>query len=140
MTRILTALVLIPLILYVVLAGPPLLVFLVVAIVAGICYDEYRRIAAGYGIELMGLGFAAGFAMLAVPRDALLVVIALALVALALAMRAPNLETTLPRAAAMVFGVVYVFGSWKCAILLHGASPHWLMYALGINWTGDICA
>jgi len=33
---------------------------------------------------------------------------------------------------------VYVFGCWKCALPLREASPHWLMYGLLVNWTGDI--
>ena len=40
----------------------------------------------------------------------------------------------------MLLGVVYVFGPWKCALLLREASPYWLLFALIINWVGDACA
>ena len=55
-------------------------------------------------------------------------------------MPAADLADTLPRAALLVFGVTYVFGAWRCAIPLRQASPHWLMYALLVSWTGDIGA
>src|SRR5687768_4072423 len=101
MKRVLTSLLLIPLIVCLVLWGPPLLVFIVVAIVAGLCYDEYRTISAGYGIRLMGLGFAAGMALLAVGEHGEQVVTALALAALAVSMRAHELDLVLPRAASL---------------------------------------
>ena len=40
----------------------------------------------------------------------------------------------------MLLGVVYIFGAWKCAILLRDMSPYWLLFALAINWVGDISA
>jgi phosphatidate cytidylyltransferase len=40
----------------------------------------------------------------------------------------------------MLLGVVYIFGSWKCAILLREIGPYWLLFALAINWVGDIAA
>jgi phosphatidate cytidylyltransferase len=39
-----------------------------------------------------------------------------------------------------VLGVVYIFGSWKFAVLLRAANAHWLVYALALNWVGDIAA
>jgi phosphatidate cytidylyltransferase len=55
-------------------------------------------------------------------------------------MRSEDLAEVLPRAAAMLLGVVYVFGPWKCAILLREISPYWLLFALAINWVGDASA
>ncbi len=55
-------------------------------------------------------------------------------------MRAEDLAKALPRAGLLLTGVLYVFGCWKCAILLRQINPHWLMYALLVNWTGDIGA
>ncbi len=37
-------------------------------------------------------------------------------------------------------GVVYIFGCWRFALLLRGASPYWLLYALALNWIADACA
>src|SRR5262249_59939815 len=56
------------------------------------------------------------------------------------AMRSEELAETLPRAAALLLGVVYIFGSWKCAILLREISPYWLLFALAVNWIGDSAA
>ena len=141
MKRLLTALLLIPTVLYVVYFGPPWLLFGVTALVAVICYSEYAGIAAGYGITKPGpVGYAAGLLVLAMrPQDAPLVFTLLALISLALALR-HDLAKTLPNAAFLLFGIVYIFGSWKFAILLRAKSPHWLAYGLVLNWVGDACA
>src|SRR5260370_18429472 len=68
MKRVLTSLILIPIVLYVVLRGPVWLVFSVVTLCAMLCYREYCGIAAGYGITRLGpVGFAAGLGVLALP-------------------------------------------------------------------------
>ena len=56
MRRVLTALVLIPLVLAIVIWGHAWLVFAVVALCAMICYREYCGMAAGYGAKKMGGG------------------------------------------------------------------------------------
>jgi phosphatidate cytidylyltransferase len=142
MKRLLTALVLIPFILYVVYLGPFWLLCVVTALVALICYSEYAGIAAGYGIEKPGpVGYGAGLLVLAMrPQDAYLIYPLLALIALSLVLRLPDLGKALPQAALLLFGIVYIFGSWKFAILLRMANPHWLGYALILNWLGDACA
>jgi len=61
----------------------------------------------------------------------------LALLASIAAMRDPDLAHSLPRAALFAFGVLYVFGCWRCATPLRELSPHWLMFALLVNWAGD---
>ena len=141
MKRLLTALLLIPTVLYVVYFGPPWLLFGVTALVAVICYSEYAGIAEGYGITKPGpVGYAAGLLVLAMrPQDASLVFPLLALISLALALRRDPVKT-LPSAAFLLFGIVYIFGSWKFAILLRSESPHWLAYGLVLNWVGDACA
>jgi phosphatidate cytidylyltransferase len=141
MKRLLTALFLIPTVLYVVYLGPPWLLFGVTALVALICYSEYAGIAAGYGITKPGpVGYAAGLLVLAMrPLDASLVFTLLALIALLLAVRS-DLVKTLANAAFLLFGIVYIFGSWKFAILLGAESRHWLAYGLVLNWVGDACA
>lgn len=141
MKRLLTALLLIPTVLYVVYFGPPWLLFGVTALVAVICYSEYAGIAAGYGITKPGpVGYAAGLLVLAMrPQDAPLVFTLLALISLTLALRG-DLVKTLPNAAFLLFGIVYIFGSWKFAILLRAESAHWLAYGLVLNWVGDACA
>jgi phosphatidate cytidylyltransferase len=141
MKRLLTAFLLIPTVLYVVYLGPPWLLFGVTALVALICYSEYAGIAAGYGIAKPGpVGYAAGLLVLAMrPQDATLVFTLVALTALVLAVR-HDLVKTLANAAFLLFGIVYIFGSWKFAILLRAESAHWLAYGLVLNWVGDACA
>jgi phosphatidate cytidylyltransferase len=140
MRRLLTAAALIPVIVYVVIFANAWVFLGVVAAVAFLCYREYDAIAAGYGFGEPGiLGYAMGAAVLLwkpQPWSWLPIVLA-ALIALALAMRAKDLAHGLPRAALLLMGVVYIFGCWRCAIELHGVSPHLLMYVLIVNWAGD---
>ena len=141
MKRILSALLLIPLILYTVIWAHPLFLLAVVAAVSLVCYYEYAGIVAGYGIPKPGpLGYAAGLALLAIPGQESIVVVVVTLLGLTLAMSTPDLAKGLPRAAALVLGVIYIFGCWRYAIPLRAASPHWLLFALVLNWVGDTAA
>jgi len=139
MTRLLTAAALIPIIVYVVLFAPYGLFLAVLAVAALLSYREYNDLAEAYGFGVSGpLGYGFGLLLLA-PwiGDAWLVPVAAALASLALAMRTGDLAKTLPRAALLTLGVVYIFGCWKCAIPLRDANRHWLMFALLVNWVGD---
>lgn len=141
MKRVLTSLILIPLVLYLAILGRPWMVFAAVTLCAMLCYREYCDIAAGYGITKLGpVGFAAGFGVLALSEGGAIFLTVVALAAISLAMRSQDLTDVLPRASAILLGVVYIFGAWKCAILLRDASPYWLLFALAINWLGDISA
>ena len=142
MKRVASALVLIPIIVWVVLWSPPVVVLAVTAIVACICYHEYSGIAARWGHgNARPLGYAAGLLVLAAPHQfAGAIFIGAALIALALAMAAGDLRDSLPRAALFLFGLVYIFGCWTFAPLLHARNPHWLFYALALNWIGDSAA
>jgi len=141
MKRVLTSLILIPAVLYLVILGPAWLVFAAATLCAMLCYREYCGIAAGYGVTELGpVGFAAGFGVLALSDGGSIFLTVLALTGIALAMRSEDLAEVLPRASALLLGVVYVFGPWKCAILLRDASPYWVLFALVINWVGDASA
>jgi phosphatidate cytidylyltransferase len=139
MKRLLTAAVLIPFILYVVYLGQTWLLFGVTALVALICFSEYSGLAAGYGVTKPGpVGYAAGLLVLAMkPEDGYLILTLVAIIALSLVLRLDDLRQALPHAAFLLFGIVYIFGAWKFAILLRAASPHWLAFALILNWVGD---
>jgi phosphatidate cytidylyltransferase len=139
MKRLLTALALIPAVTWVILwANYWVFVFVLIA-VALLCYHEYAGIAEGYGFgRLNVMGYGAGVLLLVWQTETWPLVTAIALVALAEAMSADNLSKSLPRAALLLMGVVYVFGCWKCALgLRQDYSHHWLMYALLLNWAGD---
>ena len=112
MKRVLTALILIPFIVWVVLWGPPYAFLAVLSAVALLCYHEYAGIVAAYEIEKPGpVGYAAGLILLLAQRDPTLLVTLLALLALGMSMGVADLRKSLPRAAAVFFGVVYIFGA-----------------------------
>lgn len=142
MKRILTALALIPVTAWVVLWADHWIFLAVLAIVACLCWYEYNEIAGAYGFGKPGIvGYGAGLALLMWWDIHWLVAVGFALVVMLMVLRSPDLAHALPRAALLVFGVIYVFGCWKCARPLREVySPHWLMYALLLNWAGDIGA
>lgn len=138
MKRVLTALALVPAVVWVVLFADQRIFLGVVALVACLCYREYDTIAAGYGFGNPGvIGYGAGLCLLMAREAPWLLLVALAMAALVLAMRCADLTTSLPRAALLTMGVVYIFGCWKCAQQLREINPHWLMYGLALNWIGD---
>lgn len=141
MKRVLTALALIPVVVYVILWAKWWVFSAVLIAVACLTYREYDKIAADYGFGAPGpLGYALGLLLLFADREpwAWLLVTVSALAALALAMRSDDLAKTLPRAGLLLLGILYVFGCWKCAIPLRERDPQWLMYALLVPWAGDI--
>lgn len=141
MSRILTAAILVPLVVYVTLWAHPSVFFAVLAAVALLCYREYASLVAAHRMDPPGpVGYAAGLAILLAPRQELLVVTVVAITALALASRSADLSRTLPRAAALSFGMLYVFGAWKTGALLYALNPHWLLFTLAVSWIGDSAA
>ncbi len=141
MKRLLTALVLGPLVACVVLWGPPYLFLFVLASVALLCFHEYCGIVGAYGIEKPGpAAYAAGLVLLLMPGDATLLLTLIALVALGLNLALADFSKALPRAAAFLFGVLYIFAVWRTAIFLRAQSAHWLLFALVVSWIGDSAA
>jgi phosphatidate cytidylyltransferase len=139
MKRLLTALALIPVVTWVILWANFWIFLAVLMVVALLCYYEYAGIAEGYGFGRLNLlGYGAGLLLLVWQGETWPLITVTALVALAAAMRADNLSKTLPGAALLLTGVLYVFGCWKFALHLRQSySHHWLMYALLLNWAGD---
>jgi phosphatidate cytidylyltransferase len=141
MKRVLTALGMIPVVLYVVLWAPYWAVVGVTALVALLCYYEYCGIVAAFGAGTLGpLGYTVGMLILLLPQSASLLVLAAVLMALGLALGADDLRAGILRAAFLALGVVYIFGCWRFAPLLGAVSRYWLLYALCLNWIGDIGA
>ena len=141
MKRVLTALALIPIVAWVVLWADSRIFLTVLCAVACLCYREYNEIAAGFGLGAPGvLGYGAGLLLLIWREAPWLAIVGIAIAALILVMREEDLRNSLPRAAMLITGVVYVFGCWKCARPLREANAHWLMYGLMLNWVGDIGA
>jgi phosphatidate cytidylyltransferase len=141
MKRVVTALLLIPTFAYLVLWAPWWAFLLSVAAVALLCYHEFIGLAALHQIGKPGVfGYAAGLLILAVPIKEPAFYVLIAILAMALGLRSPNLSAALPYAASVVFGVAYVFGSLRCGIDLREISPYWLFFGLSLNWAGDIAA
>src|SRR5579862_1625330 len=114
MKRVVTALILIPFFCYIVLWAPQWAFLVTVAAVAVLCFREYADLAALHGIAKPGVfGYAAGLLLLLLPgkQSALLVVIAI--LAMSLALRSREMAQALPDAAALLLGVVYIFGSLR---------------------------
>jgi phosphatidate cytidylyltransferase len=141
MTRILTALVLIPTFCYLIIWANTWLFLAAATVVGLLCFREYGDIAALHGMGKSGLlGYAAGVLVLLLPgRDAAWYAL-LAVLAMTLALRSREMAGTLREAAALLLGVAYVFGSLRCGVELRLMSPYWLFFALSLNWVGDIAA
>ena len=141
MTRILTALVLIPLFCYLVLWAPAWVFLAAVAAVAILCFREFAELTALHTISKPGLfGYAAGLLVLLLPSNEFAFLVLVAILALALALQSRELPEALPSAAALLLGVLYIFGSFRCGIELRNIDKYWLFLALSLNWVGDIAA
>ena len=142
MKRILTAAILVPLVVWVVLFAPAWAFLLFCALVGAAALWEFDAIAAAHGIPRTGWPLIAlGVAWLMVPDRMTLAALALAAVILMLLpLRARDLNKALPSAAAGVLGILYVFGAWRCALGLREINRHWLMIALLVSWVGDTAA
>jgi phosphatidate cytidylyltransferase len=140
MKRILTAAVLAPLITWVVIWSHYYIFAAVLGTVAALCYWEFCGIAEGHGIRIpRAPGIACGLVVLFGPSD-LTVAVLLAIVPLVIALGSADLREALPRSAAFTLGILYVFGCWHTGVALRAINPHWLMFALALNWLGDTAA
>ena len=141
MKRIATAVLLIPVFLYLMLWAPYWAFAAVLVLVALLCYWELGGIIAGHGIPHPGIaGGVLGIIVLFAPPNSILLAPAVALAGLVVAMRVPDLRTALPTAGAMVLAVGYIFGAWRCAAALRLISPALLFFAVALNWAGDTAA
>ena len=108
MKRVITALFLIPFIAWVTLASPQWVFYVVLAATGLLAYSEFDNIAAASGIARAGWpGMAAGLVLLLAPNPAVVLVL-IAMLGMALALRVNNFAAALPAAAAFSLGVVYM--------------------------------
>jgi phosphatidate cytidylyltransferase len=141
MKRVLTAAVLIPTFAAVVLVAPAWLFFVAVMAVALLSFYEFSGLVKAYGYPEPGpVGYGAGILLVAVAGADYALLTLLALVFLTMAANRRDLSAALPYTACCTLGLLYAFGSWKCAIPLRSISPWWLLFALVINWVGDSAA
>jgi phosphatidate cytidylyltransferase len=131
MKRVLTALILLPFAIFAIFFAPPPVFFGVVVLMAVLCYYEYATIAGAHW-----LGYAIGLLVLLDVPHARLTGAVLLTVCLGLG----ELSKVIPVAGATALGVLYIFSAWRCAVDLHAAGVHWLLFALAVNWVGDVAA
>lgn len=141
MKRLVTAVVLIPVFLYIMLWAPYAAFAAVLALVALLSYWELDGMIAAHGIPRPGIpGAIVGLAFLFAPLNVIAIAFFIAFVALAYAMREADLRQALPAAGAFALAVLYVFGSWRCAAALRSIQPALLFFAVALNWAGDTAA
>jgi phosphatidate cytidylyltransferase len=134
MKRVVTALFLVPIAVYAALFAPWWFFLAIIIIVAALCFREYAAITKSFA----PLGYVSGLLILIAPQHELVLLMILsALAALCLTLCAADLAQGFARSAALLLGIIYIFGAWKTAILLHDINPAWLMFGLMVNWVGD---
>jgi phosphatidate cytidylyltransferase len=158
MKRVLTALVLIPLVLLLIFKAPPWVLPLVLAVIALAATHEYFNIVEGHGIKpfrALTMVLIAYFFLpvslpnVSAPQSQLLVLTKYAAVALApfillaLGLSRESLATALPGAAASYFAIPYIaLGLFAVAapIWFFPAGSILVLYLLIVVWSGDIFA
>jgi phosphatidate cytidylyltransferase len=153
MKRVLTAVVLIPLVLLVLFKAPLWLFTLVVGAVAMGAAWEYLKLVDAYNLASMKiptLSFILICFLTLIFAHWDIFNIALALVAffvfplilLSLAMRTDELSNALPRSTASAFAVPYVLIPMMCLIWIRSRinATFFILCLLILVWTGDICA
>jgi phosphatidate cytidylyltransferase len=137
MKRIVTAVLLAAFALYSIFLAPQPVFAVIVAMMAFLCYHEFAGIASASGVDgPLNVVYVAG--LLVMWRPELLAIVTVLL--LALSLRSRDLSKSLGFAGAAVLGIVYIFLAWRWSYDLRAISRYWLLYALAINWVGDIAA
>ena len=143
MTRVLTALLLIPAVVGLVFYGSVLLVRAALTLVALLCLHECLNIARRMGLRPYGVAAVAGGALVvllpALPHLAFFVALTLLLLLLPLCDKLP-LDSALPAVAVTLFAVLYTCGPFSLAAQLHELSPHWMFLVLFVSWVSDSAA
>jgi len=147
MKRLITAIGLILLALYLVFLAPQP-VFLIAALFFGvICYWEYSGLVARHSIPRPGaFGFLTGVLILFWPLHRLPAIYflgglsILAVLAFTTSLRYPDMREVLPQVACALLGGFYAFAPWRFAIDLRRESVHLLFFSLALNWAGDSAA
>lgn len=160
LTRIATAVVLIPIVLLLILRAPFTVVALVSAAVAFLTIQEFLTLSESYGVHPLGLAtyiyaglfftfFIASSATDAPQISALKFVIAVAFtcalgpfVFLTITMRRADLKAAYPAAAASTFAFVYIAVplAMLAQLRMQVAGAFWLLYLMFVVWAGDIFA
>lgn len=137
MNRVLTALVLAAIAFYSIFFAPPLVFAVIVAIMACLCYHEFAGIAHANGVEgPLWLGYVAGLISMWRPETLPILVVIL----LAAALKLSDLSKVMGFVGTTALGAIYIFLAWRWAHELREINRFWLLFALSINWVGDVAA
>ena len=145
MRRVATAVVLIPLFVWIIVFVPFDVFRLSLVAVGIMAYWEFHALTSSVTLTLGRTalesipGVMGGIALLYAPDPGLIAML-IAVCAMALALRSTDLKNALPSAAAMTLGAIYIFGAWRSAAEIRLISPHWLMLAMLLSWVGDTFA
>ena len=141
MRRVITALVLAPLVTGVVFVAPNPVVVLGLVLTALMCLREFFNIIeVGGARPLRFVGYVSTAVLVAVtdlPQPYFFCVVAMLMLVAAFVLRRPMIGKT---AGVTFLGVIYVGGAFTLARELHTLSPHWLFWVLCLNWVGDSAA
>lgn len=141
MKRVLTAIALIAVAVYLIWFAADWGFQIAAACLGLLCFWEYAGLAAAHGIRSPRLfGILAGLLIVLFPARILPGVTALMIGAFIWALRLPSLRDILPAVACELLGSFYAFAPWRFAIDLRAASIHLLFFALALNWIGDSAA
>ena len=140
MIRVLTALLLIPLVAVVNFYAPGWLVGAVFTLAALLSLREFFDIAARLQLQpfrIVGYG-AAAVLILAheLPHPAFFITVVAVLLLLSL-QPGRSLDHSFGSVSSTLLGVVYIAGPLALAREIHGLNPHWMFFVLVSNWVGD---
>ena len=141
MNRLITALALIALAVYLIFFSPTPIFLAGALAFAALCYWEYSGLVAAQGIPRPGVfGWLTGLLIIFFPEFTLPGASILLLAMFVNALRQANLREVLPEVAASCMGAFYAFAPWRFATDLRAVSVHLLFFALALNWVGDSAA
>src|SRR5262249_16792834 len=131
MMRVVTLIVLIATVIYVIFYGPAPLFNITVALLAFACFREYARISAAQGLAFPAWpAQAIGLLFLFSPVADWRLLLMLAMIASVATLWFTDLSRALPAAASAIFGLLYCYGAWRCALPVRDHSPWWLFFAV----------
>lgn len=152
MKRILTAILLVPFLIFIIRFTPPFFFALLVAVAAGLALEEFFSIAAKSGLEpdrlsghILSPVLIASFHFCPRNQSSILLLLscsACLLLGLGLT-RGKGLDQVLPRSCATLMGLVYIptalglLVAVRSNATLGGDASHWIFFFLLVVWLGD---
>src|SRR5579863_8648291 len=141
MKRVITAIALIALAVYLIFFAADWGFKLAALCMSSLCYWEYSGLVAAHAIPRPGVfGALAGLLILFRPDQTLAGVVLLVILAFVASLRFPNPRDILTGVACAFLGSFYAFAPWRFSIDLRHESIHLLFFALALNWIGDSAA